>query len=117
MVLANNIPKTFGKNAVDPVGLAAVETGELKSASGFNHTAWHEIGHLLGLDYRTGGLMAEAGSSSSSVNNQQRGEIVDSQISLNEGNGTYKQSDRGNSYKKPIKYQIENFINSNGIKL
>jgi uncharacterized protein RhaS with RHS repeats len=81
MILADNIPKTKG-DKVDPVGLAemggrvsAVEKGTIANKT-FNETATHEIGHLLGLSHKNGGLMNPSINGSMSTSQKERGQII-----------------------------------------
>jgi hypothetical protein len=121
LIIADNIPKGFGRT-VDPVGLAetnarvsAVEKGTLKNGS-FNEVSIHEIAHLLGLGHSTHGLMSEGVSNSTSVTSRERGEIIDSQISIFDNEGTYdNKKSYNNNYKKSIQKQIREFTGDNNI--
>jgi hypothetical protein len=123
MVIADNIPKQKGYK-VDPVGLAetggrvsAVEKGTISNKT-FNETATHEIGHLLGLGHRSGGLMNATLSGSMSTSQRERGEIInggEGQISPTTGNGTYRQSSVNSNYKTSIKSQVNSFLSNNNI--
>ncbi|MBP4139146.1 DUF6443 domain-containing protein [Flavobacterium geliluteum] len=122
MILADNIPKM--KDGIDPVGLAdkggrvsAIEKGTIANKS-FNEVATHEIGHLLGLSHKNGGLMNPGVNGSLSTNQKERGEIINGgagQISQTTGNGTYLQSSVNTSYKSGIKSQVNNFVSTNNI--
>lgn len=122
MILADNIPKM--KDGTDPVGLAekggrvsAVEKGTIANKT-FNEAATHEIGHLLGLSHKNGGLMNPSVNGSLSTNQKERGEIINGgagQISQSTGNGTYRQSSVNTSYKSGIKSQVKSFVSSNNI--
>ncbi|MDL2144388.1 DUF6443 domain-containing protein [Flavobacterium tructae] len=122
MILADNIPKM--KDGTDPVGLAekggrvsAVEKGTIANNT-FNEAATHEIGHLLGLSHKNGGLMNPTINGSLSTNQKERGEIINGgagQISQSTGNGTYRQSSVNTSYKSGIKSQVNSFVSSNNI--
>jgi hypothetical protein len=124
MVIADNIPKQKIGDKVDPIGLAerggrvsAVEKGTIGNKT-FNETATHEIGHLLGLDHRNGGLMNATLSGSMGTSQRERGEIIvggEGQISPTTGNGTYRQSNGHNNYKTSIKSQVNSFLSNNNI--
>ncbi|MFG4002091.1 RHS repeat domain-containing protein [Flavobacterium aquidurense] len=120
MMLVDNIPK--GNQKVDPIGLAekggrvsAVEVGTIQNKT-FDNTANHEIGHLLGLEHKNGGLMDPVINTSTSTSTREKGTVVDGQIGPFEGNGTYKQSERSNNYSAGIISQVNSFLNRNKIK-
>ncbi len=125
MMLVANIPKSTGvdKNAGDPIGLAdvngrvsAVEIGTIKGGT-FNNTATHEIGHNLGLEHKTGGLMNPTVNNSFSTSSRERGETVYNQVGPFQGNGTYRDSKQNTSnYSTSIQSQARNFISNNNIK-
>ena len=124
MVIAENIPRLKTGDKVDPVGLSetggrvsAVEKGTIVNKT-FNEAATHEIGHLLGLGHRNGGLMNASLSGSMGTSQRERGEIIgggEGQISPTTGNGTYRQSNGHNDYKTSIKSQVNSFLSNNNI--
>ncbi|WP_406845327.1 DUF6443 domain-containing protein [Flavobacterium soyae] len=120
MMLVDNIPK--GNQKVDPIGLAetggrvsAVEVGTIGNKT-FDTTANHEIGHLLGLEHKNGGLMNPTIEGSTSTSTREKGTVVDGQVGPFEGNGTYKQSERSSNYSAGIISQVNSFLNRNKIK-
>ncbi|WP_281925801.1 hypothetical protein [Flavobacterium collinsii] len=120
MMLVDNIPK--GNQKVDPTGLAetggrvsAVEVGTIGNET-FDNTANHEIGHLLGLEHKSGGLMNPTIDGSKSTSTREKGTVVDGQVGPFEGNGTYKQSERSSNYNAGIISQVNSFLNQNKIK-
>lgn len=123
MMLVDNIPKLASeKGNIDPAGRAelngrvsAVEIGTLKNGT-FNNTATHELGHNLGLEHSSGGLMNPTLNNSFTTSTTQRGEAVYNQVGPLQGNGTYTQSQNSNSYNTRIQTQVNNFISDNKIK-
>lgn len=122
MMLVSEIPKSESEPG-NPVGLgelngrvSAVEIGTIKNNT-FNNTAQHEIGHNLGLEHTSGGLMNPTLSGSNSIGTRQRGETVYNQVGPLQGNGTYKDSQQNtSSYSTSIQTQANNFISNNKIK-
>ena len=122
MILVGSIPKISGETG-DPVGraelggrISAVEVGTLKNKT-FNQVATHELGHNLGLEHGSGGLMKETVNPSFSTNSRERGEAVYNQVGPYQGNGTYQQSKSGTpNYKSAIQSQINSFLSNNKIK-
>lgn len=122
MMLVSNIPKT-GTDKLDPVGKAemngrvsAVEIGTIKNST-FNNTATHELGHNLGLEHSSGGLMNPTLTNSLTTSSRERGEAVYNQVGPYQGNGTYTQSQNGSStYSTKIQTQATNFLSDNKIK-
>jgi len=122
MMLVSSIPKT-GNDKGDLVGKAeingrvsAVEIGTIKNST-FNNTATHELGHNLGLEHSSGGLMHPTSNNSLSTNTRERGETVYNQVGPYQGNGTYTQSQNGGpAYTTKIQTQVNNFLSDNKIK-
>jgi hypothetical protein len=120
MMLVNSIPKSPG-DVGDPVGKAdlggrvsAVEIGTIKNNT-FNATAQHELGHNLGLEHKTGGLMNPI-VGSTSVSARERGEVIYNQVGPLQGNGTYTDSQNNPSnYSTRIQTQANNFLSQNRI--
>ena len=122
MMLVSDIPKS-GAEPGNPVGLgemngrvSAVEIGTIKNNT-FNNTAQHEIGHNLGLEHSSGGLMNPTLNGTNNVGTMQRGETVYNQVGPLQGNGTYKDSQQNSgAYSTSIQTQARNFISNNKIK-
>ncbi|XDZ54105.1 hypothetical protein FlaCF_1153 [Flavobacterium tructae] len=123
MMLVDAIPTMSGEKG-DKAGRAelggrvsAVERGTLSNGT-FNSVSQHEIGHNLGMNHSPdgAGLMSGNNINSASTSKVRRGEMVNNDLGMKEGNGTYKQSARSNSYGTPIKTQANNFISHNKIK-
>ena len=126
MVLSGDIPARFG-DETNPVGKAelggrvsAVERGTLADGT-FNEVAQHELGHNLGLEHSAtgGGLMGEKVNEQTGMTHIKRGQMVggvkNGILGHSQGNGTYIDSQRSNSYKTPIKQQVQTFLKNNKI--
>ena len=122
MLLVDDIPK---QGSIDPVGLAtidgrvsAVERGTLTSGT-FNEVSQHELGHNVGMNHSPdgAGLMGERVNGSTSTTSVRRGEMVNNSLGMKEGNGTYIDSARSNTYKTSLKTDVNNFVKQNKIKM
>ncbi len=125
MMLVDNIPDDVDYdgdgNADKAIGLSekggrisTVEVGTI-SNNQFDEVAQHELGHNLDLGHGYG-LMHETTNSSTKLTNKQRGNVVNGQVTPRAGKGEYKDSETSMLYKKPIKNQVQSFLDENNIK-
>lgn len=124
LLVASDIPQGDRADNVDPSGIAnsegrisAVETSTLESGD-FDDTVAHELGHNLGLEDKSGGLMSlgYVPGSSNKLNNKQRGNVVAGQVTPRAGTGTYKDSDNNVLYNSSIQSQVKEFAKRNQIQ-
>lgn len=122
LIVANKIPDTKS-NEILGLGtksgqVSAVELNSASSNSGnFNSTALHEIGHNLGLNHASNGLMSPTINCNNNLSDEQRGSIVANLgMGVEAKDGTYIQStDSPLKYQKDAKTQTQEFIKINGI--
>ena len=123
MLIVNEIKGTktgdvLGRGAM-PGQISAVESGTIgkSGASGFNEVVQHELGHNLGLDHTNGGLMNPSINGSTSLNDEQKGNIVARMgMGVEAKDGTYLQSKQTTRYEKDSKTQAQEFKAANVIR-
>ncbi|QKX05021.1 type IV secretion protein Rhs [Aquimarina sp. TRL1] len=120
LIIANDIPQGDREDKIDPAGIAqdggrisAIESSTIES-NNFDEIVGHELGHNLGLEDNSGGIM-NWGKTNGKTNSKQRGQVVDGQVTPRAGEGTYKDSESSVLYNESIQSQVRKFIRNNEI--